>query len=433
MSESPDLNVQQPSETDAKATIPGRQRWLKRVLAVVVMVATVLLGMLWWQERQLCEAAIALEKGDAKYAMYLVTRVLQRNPNNTRALAIQARGFVDLGYSEDAIKIFDHIGAASAEDTHALAKAFMMRQEWSSAEPLLIRVLQITPNDADVLYELTSCQMRLGRFKEALENAQLFRQASGQFARADLLIGSTYGAMRNYHEAAKAFERVFKKEPEGKNLQISSAEFFLRYGRVLMELGRPQDALMPLKLSAAGQENGEVFVLLGDAASQLGKPKNAVAAWKKAVEVDPKNSSARASLANAALLAGDGKQARQWLEPLRDGKLSSAVAYLFQRTFTLLRDEQEASVWKEKTAALRREESVIAVLDNALVSDPNAFWSRATRAHYFASEGNWAQAELIVSQLVKEQPGEPFVIELADAVRRKSELPALTRIPVVQF
>ena len=47
--------------------------------------------------------------------------------------------------------------------------------------------------------------------------------------------------------------------------------------------------------------------------------------------------------------------------------------------------------------------------------------------------GILGQAELIVNGLVEEAPGEPFIIELTDAVRRKSELPAVTRIPMVQY
>jgi predicted Zn-dependent protease len=98
----------------------------------------------------------------------------------------------------------------------------------------------------------------------------------------------------------------------------------------------------------------------------------------------------------------------------------------------LLKDQKEATAWQETAAELRRKENILAALDRALVSDPDAFWSRATRAHYLASEGNWGQAELIVAQLVTQQPGDPFIIELADAVRRRTKLPDLSRIPIVQ-
>jgi len=415
------------------AAPPRRRRWIKWLLAMTVIALAVAAGIQWWQDRQLAAAAEALQEGEFKYAMYLVTRYLERHPHDVRAQALQARALLRMGLPEEAIKTFDVIGAASAEDLHALANAFMLQEEWSSASPLLVRLLQLKPNDPDVLYELASCQMRLSQFDAALQTAHAFIEASGQHARGDVLIGSIYGVMRNHREAAQAFARVLEREPEAKNLQISPGEFYLRYGRVLMELGQPQEALMPLKLAAAAQESGEVFVLLGDAASQLGRPENAEAAWKRAVHVEPENLLARVALANAALLKGNGKEALEWLEPMREAKISSSVAYLFQRTYALLGDQEQASQWQEKTAELRREEHVLSVVDHTLISNPDAFWSRVARAHYFASEGNWPEADALISELIKEAPGDPFVIELADAIRRQSELPALSRIPVNQF
>jgi len=411
----------------------NRSRWLKLLVVAVATAGVILAGSLWLRERSLAEAAAAVDSGDTKYAMYLVSRLLDGHPNDARALALQARVLVKLGQADEAIAIFEHIGAAKVEDMHALSTAYMASEQWTSAQSLLTGVLQITPNDSDALYEITSCQIRLGRFDEAMKNAERFAEVSGQLARANVLIGSIYGAISNEREAALAFERVLEKEPKAEHLQISAAEFFLRYGRVLMALGKPQEALMPLKLSAADQENGEVFTLLGDAASQLGNQENAVAAWKKAVEVDAENWSARESLANAALLTGDGKQALEWLQPLgSENKPAASVAYLLQRTYALLGDQVEATAWQEKAAEARREESVISAINSFVVTDPTSFWSRAARAHQFAAEKNWGQAELLVEGLIQEAPGDPFVIELADAVQRRSELPELSRIPVVQ-
>ncbi len=415
-------------------TRTGR-RWLKRTVVFGLVAVALLAGALWWQERALSEASQALEQGDTKYAMYLVGKFLERDPTNSRALALQARGLVALGYPDETIQIFDEIGAASADDMHALARAYMLRGEWSSAQRLLPRVLQLTPDDPHALYELASCQIRLGMLKEALENAQKFAAMPGQAARGHVMIGSIYGDMRSHREAAAAFAQVMQEEPDAQNLQIAPGEFYLRYGRVLLRLGKPQEALDPLKQSVADQPTSEAFTLLGDAASQLGQTKNAERAWQEAVKFEPVNFSARTSLANLAMLASDAKLAIEWLEPIAESEnLPSRTTYLLQRAYTLLGEEEAATKWQEKTTALRREEQHLAMLEEALLSQPQSFWSRAIRAHRFASEGNWGQADMLVDALVKEAPGDPFVIELTDGIRRRSsKLPSLTRIPVTNF
>jgi tetratricopeptide (TPR) repeat protein len=404
-----------------------------RLVAIGLLTGLLLAGVLWWQERQLSLAASALEEGKPQYALYLVTRFLEGRPDHVRARALQGRVLVELGHIDRAIEVFDRIGPATVEDLYAFARAYMLREEWSSAVPVLTRVQQLRPDDVDVSYELASCQMRLGMYHDSLRNANRFAEAPGNSARGQVLIGSIHGLMRSDFLAEKAFQRVLQEEPEGKNLQLPAAEFFLRYGRVLLNLGKPREAIQMLKQCVARQQIAEAFVLLGDAASQLGESQNAESAWKMAIQVEPTNQSARISLANAALLARDGNQALRWLEPLRDHKfLSSAECYLFQRTYTLLGDTGQATAWQARTDALRKEESILSAIDNFITSNPESFWSRAARAHHFAAEKNWPQAELLVSKLIEETPGEPFIIELADAIRRRSKLPELTRIPVVR-
>lgn len=408
-------------------------RWCKRLVVISLLAVLIALGALWWQERQLEAAATALKSGDTKYALYLITEYLEKHPDDVRARAIQARGLVKIGEMDAAIEIFDVIGPASIEDLHSLARAYMARKEWSSALGLLTRVLQMQPDNADVAYELASCQMQLGLYQDALTNATVYARSAGKSARGNVLIGSIHGLMRKDQDAANAFKKVLEEEPEAKNLQVSPAEFYLRYGRVLINLGKPREAIEMLKQCVAHESIGEAFVMLGDAASQLGEAKKAESAWKMAIKVEPSNRGPRISLANAALLARDGKQALQWLEPLCNSEqLSSAECYLFQRTYALLGDEKQAADWQARTEQVRKVESVRSAIEQFVTTNPESFWSRAARAHQFATEGNWQQAELLMTGLIEEAPGEPFIIELTDAIRRKSKLPELTRIPVVR-
>jgi hypothetical protein len=55
------------------------------------------------------------------------------------------------------------------------------------------------------------------------------------------------------------------------------------------------------------------------------------------------------------------------------------------------------------------------------------------RAYRFAEQGNWIEAEALTEDVLREAPQESFVQELAVAVQRRGELPALEKLPVKLF
>jgi tetratricopeptide (TPR) repeat protein len=252
-------------------------------------------------------------------------------------------------------------------------------------------------------------------------------------ARGNVLVGTICGDLKNYAAAAEAFEEVLRHDPNAEKLQVSPAAFFLQYGRILLELGKPDKALLPLRRSVAVRQDGEAFALLGDAALQMGEPAKARAAWVKAVQVQPLNRPAREALADLSLQQNDPKAALDWLKPLETTEpLDSGTSYLLQRTYVALGDAATADTWKQRTDAIREQEKRRRVLDLLLVESPNSFWARCIRAHRFASSGNWGEAEMLADMLIKESPADPFVIELVDAIRRKAALPSLDRVPIEQ-
>lgn len=410
------------------------KRWLARVALIAAMVAVVTLGLHLWQERVLGQASAALERGDAKYARYLLEGFLSKHPGHQRAMALQAHSLVALGLPDEAIALFDKVGAADADDVHAWARALMMKSQWSQALPLLNRVLQVDPRDPDALYEAAACQVRLGRFTDALVNAEKLAENPEHAARGYVYVGTILGDLGNYDKAAKAFAEVLKREPDAENLQVTQSEFFLQYGSTYLRLGKPEEAVEQLKRSVAFGENPEAFVLLGDAASQLGEPENAAQAWTRAIQLDLPNRKAREGLANIALQKGQGEEALTWLKPFEQfPDLPASTAYLLQRTYTLLKNEAEIKKWREITDKQRRVEELNNNINVLFLESPNSFWARVVRAHRFAEAGNWSEAELLLKRLLKEAPAKSFVIELADAVFRRAELPSIQKIPIDHF
>jgi tetratricopeptide (TPR) repeat protein len=419
------------------SALPGRKRnwtfWFGRALLIGAAAALIVWGVLWWLDRPLAEAEASLKMGDAKYAHFLLSKFLDRHPNHQRATALQAQVHVALGEADAAIDLFERAGAATSEDERALTRALLMTEQWTLAIPLLERAVQQDAYNADALYELTACRVRLGLFEQALESAQRFARLPGQEARGHLFVGAILRDLGKDAEAAKAYQTVLKYDPTAQSLQSDPADFFLQYGQTLLRLGKPEESLEPLKRSAAARESPEVLLELGNAAMQLQRVEDAKVAWTRAVALDGRYVAAREALAGAELAQGQAEQALQWLTPLGEEQMTLEAAYLRQRAATLLRKTEEAEHWQQLASKLRKQQEFSAEIDQLVAGSPQSFWARVVRAHRFAEQGNWRQAELLVKVLQQEAPGEPFVIELAAAVHRRRDLPALQSLPITHF
>jgi tetratricopeptide (TPR) repeat protein len=314
-----------------------------------------------------------------------------------------------------------------------LAQAYLMKLLWTKALPLLEQTVKVQPTNAEALYQVSKCRIELGRQKAALESAEQLAQIKGNEARAHYLIGWLHTNLGNNQKAAEAMAMVLQHEPNADNLPIHPAVFFLDYGHLLLRAGQPELALVPLKRSVKIQPSSSGFLGLGNAASQLGNNEQALQAWKAALKEAPSNAAARRALANDALQNAKPNEALDWLKPLAESpRLSAGTAYLFQRAYSGLKDEVGIKAWTEKTAVLRKKEEFRSSLDAMITDDPDGFWARVARTHDYASQGNWDQAESLLPSILQDAPGDPFIIELADAVRRRVELPAIEQIPISQ-
>jgi tetratricopeptide (TPR) repeat protein len=404
--------------------------WVVRFTLIAVVSVAIVFGVVWWRDRPLVEAESSLEKGDAKYAHYLLAKYLTSHPHHQRALALQARVQVALGNPEAAIALFDQAGGSTVEDLSAWARAYLMTEQWSLAILLLERVVQREPENADALYELTACRVRLGSFEDALASAKRFARMPGHEARGHMFMGAILHDLGKSAEALEAYEAVLKHNPAADQLQVPAADFFLQYGQTLLRTGKPAEALDPLKRSAAARESPEVLYELGNAAMQLQRPEDAVVAWKRAVTLDERHLESREALARAALQQGQAEQALEWLSPIAETDLTLEAAYLRERAARVLGNEEDVKRWQGLAAKLRTKQEFNAEIENLLRDSPESFWSRVVRAHRFAEQGNWQQAELFVDVLLQEAPGEPFVIELASAIHRRRDIPPLQSLPI---
>lgn len=388
-------------------------------------------GWSWWQDRPLREAAVAIDAGNPSRALSLSDYYLEIHPGSGRAEAMRARALVELARAEEAIAIYDRVGAAGPDDLLAWGRAHLLREEWSRAAPLLGQAVRLAPDDPDALYELSTCLTRLGRLEEATKIGETFAGLPGQRARGDVLLGAIRADAGDPDGAVLAFARALAVAPDGQDLQVPPEEFFQQYAAVLMNLGRGEEAIPLLERSIAAGPTAAAHHLLGTALSRKGDTEGAVAEWKKSIELDPAGVTPREDLAAAAIARGDVAAAREQLAPLAGlAERRFQSAYLFQRLAAIERDDAAFARWKEKTDELRRIEDLVKILEKLMADDPMGYWPRVVRSHKFATLGNWPQAADLMATVPVADDEHPFVARLREAVRTRGSLPPLEDVPI---
>jgi tetratricopeptide (TPR) repeat protein len=424
----------QPTGDGTSRPQPRRlRRWLLGLVAALVVACAVTALVLRWQERTLHQAEHELASGDPQRALALVSYFLESHPEHNRAMALQARAFSATGQTGAAIALYEKVGAATVEDLHAWARAYLLRQSWSRALPLLTQVLRLEPDNADALHEITGCRVRLGLLQEALESARLLSQVSGQEARGLVFVAAIQNDLGNPKAACEAYQQIVELVPDGQGLQIAPEELFVQYGVVLANNGRGNEALPWLERSLAVRPTAAAYYYLGNAHSQGARTEAAEQAWERAHQLDPGGVLTIEALANSALQKRDTKAAQKWLNLLgRIAEERSNTAYLFQRFSILQKDAAATERWRKKVEELRKLEQRREMIDQLVTQAPYSLWANVVRAHRFAAAGNWQQAEDMVRELAREAPQDEFIRELADAIRQRGKLPAIERIPLRQ-
>lgn len=397
----------------------------------IAVIAGASWGAVWWEERPLVEVERLLVEKDSWAALSKADRFLRNHPDHGRATALKARALLQLGRADEAARLFDQVGAATDDDMRDCSKAYLMQERWVQALPVLEYLVLLHPDDPDLLHELSACRAKLGRYDDALEAATRFASIAGHEARGQLLIGTLERERSNDTRACEAWARVVEIAPDGQNLQIPADEFFLQYGTALFTSGKPAAAVERLRQSIQFKSTAQARETLGQALSQLGKTAEAEQEWRLAISDHSFSESARQGLAELAMRQSDFRQALELLQPLADSsQLSSSSAFLIQRAYMMSGDKAAAGSWKEKQETIRKREELEHSVDQVLIEAPGTIWGQALRCYRLAQQGNWDQAEILLSPLLTDSDLHPFIAALGGAIRDRGPLPDLSGIPL---
>ena len=421
-----------PGKSLAKTQRSFLRRWCRWIFAVLLLTAGIV-GVPWWNERPLREAERLLAADAPEACLKVVDSFLKTDPKNSRAIALKARALVNLGDANGAIRLIDQVGAATPEEMHAYAKACLILERWTTALGILELLVSLSPNDPDLLHELSACAAKLGRYERAVETATSFSRTPGNQARGYALIGMLERDRGNNQKCCDAWKKVLESQPEAAELQIEPHEFFLEYGKALLLTGNAREAETMLERSVAKSETADALAYLGKTKMQLGKATEAEANLNTAVQKKSESRVAREGLAELAMQKGDFQKSLEWLKPLQvQPDLKSSTAFLLQRTYTLLKDPENAVKWKQEMARIRKLEEMRVNMEQVIINSPDSLWAQVFQSYMLAEQGNLSQASMVLAPFMKNDAPE-FLQLLWKSLQDGSPLPTLDKIPMEVF
>lgn len=172
---------------------------------------------------------------------------------------------------------------AAAADPYAQALDRIRQGDFEESVPLLQAAVDEAPGDAERLELFAKVLYKLGRTAEAVTQADRAVQAAPERASAHLIRGDSLAAQGDFARAAEAFSKARSLDPD-------NPAVLERIAWVAEETGNLDEAVAANEaIVARAPEKAEAWAALGDLYSRAGRPDRAEQAYRKVVELDPKN------------------------------------------------------------------------------------------------------------------------------------------------
>lgn len=281
-------------------------------------------------DRALRAAAVLLVLGIVGFAVYYyfdryhstnnvtiidqgVTRLeemIKRDPRNGDARVQLGFGYAELGYVDEAIVQYNEALKIDEKNQGALiglGHAYMDKQNPDKAVTYYLQVAELNKNNPyrktlrileSVYYNLATIHFERGNLDETLQYVREALDIERTDADAHLLLGRALQGKGDHDGAVAAFRDATRMDPnfaDAYHAMVKSFEAKGLRGHVLYAQGMAaysakdfDGALKRLKEAVAATPNlAEAYLGIGLSHERLGQKQEAMAAYGKAVEIDP--------------------------------------------------------------------------------------------------------------------------------------------------
>ncbi len=248
-----------------------------------------------WRPYWYLGALAANQKNDSVASGYF-ERVTQPAGWNADAWWILASTLFDRGKYDQLLDVLDRAQKAIPNDfrfylLEGLAYTRLDKQE--DALKALEKAYGLNPKDVNTLSSLALIYDNLHRYKDS---DRIYEEALKIDPKSALLLNN-YGY--SLAERGVQLQRALEMAKQAVAAEPENAAYLDTYGWVFFRLEKYDEAAKYVEMAiATGKASAVVEEHLGDIYLKLGHREKAVTQWKKALEMDPKNESARQKIEN---------------------------------------------------------------------------------------------------------------------------------------
>jgi tetratricopeptide (TPR) repeat protein len=253
-------------------------------------------------------ARVALARGNTDQARVLLEEVIAAAPSFGPAVRLLGTAYTSLGREEDAVRTARRAERLPGYDPYvdptfamlvreSRSPTFLLQQaaaadagtngQWR--EYLARRALELDPGNADALFELATLLRVLRRFEEALPLLTRLQQLTPDDFQVVADIGRCFSGLRRYGEAEAMLRRALN------GLDDANTRYDL--GLVLDRTGRPVEAMAEYRRALErNPTHRDALNNLGVMLARGGRLNESLQLFERLVDADPANADARANL-----------------------------------------------------------------------------------------------------------------------------------------
>jgi tetratricopeptide (TPR) repeat protein len=362
--------------------------------------------------------------GQAQQGIQAYERAIALNPKDTRLyfdVALLYASKNDLGMAIDRYQ-----KGLSLEDRNGTAyynygRLLTSQGRFPEAIAALNRAVEINPIDTEARTALVEVLLLAKQRREAADQVRVFLETSRVPARALVSLGALLGrsgeaelaktvltralsispdsseahvelskvclALNQYPSAVRAAKRAVELNPASLETNLALAETFISGRR------DPEAVELLSKVQSRFEHSAAFQYTLGVAEYRAGRHQPAIAALKKAVQLDPGLDLAHFLLGQISLTAGELEQA--------EASFKAAVSL---RPKSVLYCNYLARVYEQQGSQFHQ--AAVELTKRALALDPKDVDSKERLAKWAKEEGDLPRARALLEQVVAEAPGQ---------------------------
>ena len=294
-------------------------------IALTLLILAPLGGAAAEQNTDVCKAADgALSKGQLEEALSLYQTCRQQNAPRLETLSNLGIVYTRLGQFENAVKTYQQalaLDPGSPQVNMNLGLAYLKSERYENAVPAFARALVGQPDNLQAAELLAVCHYQLKQYELAAVEAERVRKSKPDEPSVAFLLGSAYLKMKLYDKAISLINFALQK--------ASTAEAHAILGEAFLGARAYRKALDELLKAAEMQPQiPSLHSNMAEAYAGLGNTDQAIAAFQRELQKNPRDFKSNYFLGRLMRLKGDFEASKRYLaaaEQLRPG--NAAVLY----------------------------------------------------------------------------------------------------------